>query len=177
MTPTLNLRPMTEADLEAKVRWANDAVVNSFIGFTGKVDIEGTRRWFAGQKADPDTHLFAVTLDDAAIGYAKIISLPGNEGEYHGSAIGEPAHWGKGYGKDMIRLLLHEVFEVQKWDRFWGHFPTWNDRSIGVHVKKGFTVVGMADYKRLLPADGKEYDVAILAMTRDEYLALPDQAR
>jgi RimJ/RimL family protein N-acetyltransferase len=162
---------MTEGDLPAKVRWANDEVVNSFIGIEGKVDLEGTKRWFAGQLADPDTFLFAVTLDDAPVGYAKIIAQGDGEGEYHGSAIGEPAQWGKGYGKVMIDLILHEVFEVQGWDRFWGHFPAWNERSIGVHVKMGFTVVGKTDYRRLLPHEGKEYDVMILAMTRDEYQA------
>ncbi|MCH9679926.1 MAG: GNAT family N-acetyltransferase [Deltaproteobacteria bacterium] len=166
----LSLRPMTEADLERKVKWANDEVVNQHIGFTDRVDLPGTRRWFAGQQANPDIILFTLVADEQAIGYAKFLRDPnGNQGEYQGAAIGEHQYWGRGLGKQMVTQLLRHAFEVEGWDRLWGHFPAWNARSIGLHQAMGFQIVGKADHKRRHPGDGKEYEVLVLAFERANY--------
>ena len=166
----LTLRPMTEADLPRKVKWANDELVNTHIGFTERVTLEGTQKWFQAQVADADTILFALALGDEAIGYLKLRrDADNNEGEYQGAAIGEPRYWGRGLGKQMVRLLLRHVFEVEGWDRLWGYFPAWNDRSIALHEAMGFRRVGTADFRRLHPGEGKEYEVVILAFERKDY--------
>lgn len=168
--PALRLRPMTEADLPRKVKWANDEVVNRHIGFTERITLEGTRQWFAAQVADPDTILFTLARGDEAIGYVKLRrDAARNEGEYQGAAIGESRYWGRGLGKQMVRLLLRHVFEQEGWDRLWGYFPGWNERSIGLHEAMGFRKIGTADFRRLHPDEGKEYEVHILAFERADY--------
>ena len=166
------LRPMSEDDLELKVKWANDETVNDYIGFDDKVTLEGTRRWFAGQSADPTIILLTITADGVPIGYAKLIrSSEGDSGEYAGLAIGEPEYWGRGLGKAIVEQLLVIAFEREGWQRFWGYFPAWNDRSIGLHEKLGFRKVGEAEAKRYHPGKQREFTVYVLAMTRDEYAA------
>lgn len=161
---------MTEADLELKVKWANDEVVNEYIGFNERVTLEGTQKWFAGQLADPRIILLTVTAGDRAIGYAKLIrEIVENAGEYNGLAIGEPEYWGHGHGKAAVKLIVHRAFEIERWDRFWGYFPAWNDRSIGLHQKLGFRIVGDADFQRFHPGHQREYPVRILEMLRSDY--------
>ncbi|EDM80812.1 putative acetyltransferase [Plesiocystis pacifica SIR-1] len=159
----LALRPMIEADLPAKVRWANDPRVNEWIGFLERVDLEGTRRWFAGQREDPRITLMTITLDGRAIGYAKLAHGPGpDEGQYCGLAIGEPEYWGRGLGKQAAAEVLRLAFETLGWRRLWGYWPGWNARSIGLHEKLGFVREGQAAHTRR-HADGSEHAVWVLA--------------
>lgn len=165
----LVLRPMIEADLPAKVRWANDPRVNEWIGMADRVDIDGTRRWFAAQSANPRLLLLTITFECQAIGFAKLErSEDGSEGEYCGLAIGEPEFWGRGLGKETARRLLKIAFEQEGWTRFWGYWPAWNDRSIGLHRTLGFEIVGKADHRKRHP-DGTEHDMLILAITSAQW--------
>jgi RimJ/RimL family protein N-acetyltransferase len=160
---------MIEADLPAKVRWANDPRVNEWIGMAERVDLEGTRRWFAAQQANPRLLLYTITFEGLAIGFAKLESSEdGSEGQYCGLAIGEPEYWGRGLGKDTARELLKIAFERQGWKRFWGYWPAWNARSIGLHQKLGFEIVGKAEHRRR-HSDGTEHDELILAITAEQW--------
>ena len=72
---SLRLRPMTEDDLPAKVRWANDPRVNEWIGFAERINLEGTKRWFKGQQANPDLLLYTLDCEGVAIGCALAFEL------------------------------------------------------------------------------------------------------
>jgi RimJ/RimL family protein N-acetyltransferase len=163
----LALRPMIEEDLPAKVRWANDPRVDEWIGMNEQVTLEGTRRWFAGQQANPRLLLYTITFDGLPIGFAKLErSEDGREGELSGVAIGEPEYWGRGLGKITVRELLKIAFEQEGWTRFWLYCNSWNHRAIGLYQSLGFEIVGKAEHRRRR-LDGPEQDVLILAIRKD----------
>lgn len=169
---TVKLRPMTEDDLELKVKWANDPVVNEYIGFIENITIDGTRKWFASQSTDPSIDLLTITADDRPIGYAKLIHRPeDNSCEMGGIAIGEPEYWERGIGKIVLRQLFAIAFEQQGRTRFWSTFPSWNDRSIAVHKQVGFRMIGEAPEQRYHPTKKRDFVVYLMEVTRDEYFA------
>ena len=168
----IGLRQMRQEDLQHKVRWANDPEVNQHVGFDETVTLDGTRKWFATQMAAEEIVLFTITLGDEAIGYLKLERhRDNNEGEYHGLVIGEHQHWGKGYGKQVVRRLLQYGFEEEEWTRLFGYWPAWNERSIKMHEKLGFGIDGLADHQRK-HIDGTTHDVYVMSITADAYRAL-----
>jgi RimJ/RimL family protein N-acetyltransferase len=164
---------MIEADLPAKVRWANDPRINEWVGMSERVDLDGTRRWFAGQQANPRVSLFTITLDGQPIGFTKLQRDEDEpQGEYYGMAI-EPEYWGYGLGKRTSREMLRIAFEQEGWTRAWAHIGVWNERSMVLHQSLGFEIIGKADHRRRHP-DGTEHDVLLLAVTLDQWAARRD---
>ncbi len=162
----ITLRPMIEADLELKVKWANDDVVNAYVGFTERVTLDGTRHWFAAQSTDPTIILLTITLGERPIGYIKLQrSTDENAGYLAGIAIGETDCWGRGYGKAAAQLMLQRAFDGEGWERFWGHF--WNPISVKLHEQLGFRKVGETGEKR--HHSGNEYAVQILEIRKSDY--------
>lgn len=157
----LTLRAMHEGDLEHKVRWANDPEVNRWIGFHELVTLEGTREWFTAQQRDRNVILRTICWGEQPIGYVKL-GCEGEQGVYHGLAIGEPTYWGRGLGKAAVSEVLAIAFEEQRWSRLWGHWPAWNERSIALHEALGFRRERLAEFRRR-DLEGREHDVWILA--------------
>jgi RimJ/RimL family protein N-acetyltransferase len=168
----LAFRPMIEADLPAKVRWSNDPRVNEWIGMAERVNLEGTRKWFAAQNANPRLLLFTITFEGQPIGFTKLErSEDGREGCLSGVAIGEPEFWGRGLGKQTVQKILQIAFEQEHWTRFWLECNSWNLRAIGLYRSFGFEHVGKAEHRRRHPEDGTEHDVLILAITSAQWAA------
>jgi len=160
---------MCEADLPAKVSWANDPKVNESIAMLEPVTLEGTQLWFAAHQADPDILLLTITLADQPIGFVKLGRHRGsNEGEYHGLVIGETSLWGRGLGKQVVRQILCHAFTVEGWDRLFGRWPAWNKRSIHLHLALGFVVEGTTGERRRY-LDGTEHDVLLMSIGRDDW--------
>ena len=171
MHPAIALRPMTEADLELKVKWANDDVINEYVGFSEKVTLEGTKKWFAAQMAEPRITLLSVTLDDRMIGFAKVIQdVEGNSAEYNGLVL-DTEYWGKGLGKYASQIVMRRAYEVQGFERLWAYFFPWNVRSIEMHKKLGFHYVREADFTKYHPGHQKEYTVPIYEVWHAEFEA------
>lgn len=170
-TNQITLRPMTEADLELKVKWANDDVINEYVGFDGKVTLEGTQKWFAAQSADPRITLLTVMVDGKEIGFAKLIrDEEGNSAEYNGLVI-EPELWGRGIGKATSRMIIQHAFEVDKYDRLWAYFFPFNVRSIELHKKFGFHHIGDAPFTKYHPGHKREYQMLLYEVWRSDWEA------
>lgn len=166
----LGLRPMIEADLPAKVRWANDPRINEWVGAAERVDLDGTRKWFAAQQQNPRVLLYTITYDGQAIGFTKLQrDEDANQGEYYGMAI-EPEYWGLGLGKRSSREMLRIAFEQEGWDLVWAVIAAWNDRSMGLHQSLGFEIVGKAEHRRR-HVDGTEHDVLRIEVTAAQWAA------
>jgi RimJ/RimL family protein N-acetyltransferase len=165
----LAFRPMIEDDLPAKVRWSNDPRVDEWIGMNEQVTLEGTRRWFVGQLANPRILLYTITFDATPIGFAKLErSEDGREGCLAGLAIGEPEYWGRGLGKLSVREILDIAFDREGWTRFWLECASWNHRAIGLYQSFGFEIIGKADHRRR-HQDGSERDMLILEINADRW--------
>jgi RimJ/RimL family protein N-acetyltransferase len=166
----LGLRPMIEADLPGKVRWANDPRINEWVGMAERVDLEGTRRWFAAQQQNPRILLYTITFDGQPIGFTKLVrDEDGPTGEYYGMAI-DPEYWGYGLGKRTSREMMRIAFEQEGWTRVWAWIAEWNERSLGLHQSLGFEVVGKAEHRKR-HVDGTEHDVLIIELTSARWAA------
>ena len=117
-TDRLELRPPTEADLDAVLAWRNHPEVTRWLLNT-QVDPEGYRTAWLADVDDPLDHSVVALDGDAVVG---TVSLEVRDGMGQGSdspaarseaSLGyllDPAHHGRGYATEMVRAALDLAF-------------------------------------------------------------------
>jgi len=86
-----------------------------------------------------------------------------------GIVIGEPAFWGKGYGRAAVTLLLRHLFETTLLDRIYLFTYPENMRAQRCFAACGFRSLGSA---RRFSIERGEHDGVEMEITRQEFLEL-----
>jgi len=79
------------------------------------------------------------------------------------------ASWGKGYGTEIVQLIIRHIFDVLNLNRIIDYATSSNIASIKSNEKAGMDVEGEIeeyDYR-----DGEYQNVTIIGLTRKRYLA------
>ena len=120
-----------------------------------------------------DGYYFAIhTLaEDKLIGELglDVVNWPGREA-FVGLGIGETEYWSKGYGTDVMNVLLRFAFmEINVRRVSLGVFE-YNPRAIHSYEKVGFRHEG--SMRRLLKREGRRWDNLFMGILREEWLEL-----
>jgi len=120
-----------------------------------------------------DGYYFAIhTLaEDKLIGELEldVVNWPGREA-FVGLGIGETEYWSKGYGTDVMNVLLRFAFmEINVRRVSLGVFE-YNPRAIHSYEKVGFRHEG--SMRRLLKREGRRWDNLFMGILREEWLEL-----
>src|SRR5258706_12156228 len=112
------LRAMTRDDMEVMHRFANDVEVELLGGGDPPrpQTLEERKTWFeehvAKEKKD-EVH-FAIEADGKYIGNCGLWRFDWTHRTcWLGIAIGDQEYWGRGYGRDAVRLLLDYAFRLR----------------------------------------------------------------
>ncbi len=76
-------------------------------------------------------------------------------------------HWGKGYGKEAAKLMLHLCFTELEANRVVGEVHTFNERSMVLLSKLGFKKEGILRQESFI--DGVYVDDVVLSILKEEY--------
>jgi RimJ/RimL family protein N-acetyltransferase len=87
-----------------------------------------------------------------------------------GIGIGEREYWGKGYGKDAMRIMLRYAFMELNLHRVSLNVYEYNPRAIRSYEKAGFTVEGRQ--RQALNRDGRRWDMIYMGSLREEWKRL-----
>ena len=87
-----------------------------------------------------------------------------------GIMIGEKDYWSNGYGGDAIVTLLRFAFHEMNLNRVWLHVFEFNERARASYKKCGFREEGRL--RQHYYAEGRYWDVFVMAILRDEFEAL-----
>ena len=175
----VHLRPFAEADFDAVVRWWDDAEVMD--GAEGKenprysrAEIEDIYRSTAEKW---EALLFIIEAEGRMIGetWLQRMNLDRGKTQPPDNAwridimVGEKDCWGKGYGREAVRLLLRHAFEHLGADRVaaMGVFE-FNERSLRM-----FRACGLREVRRvpdLVERRGRKFAEVDLEITRGEWL-------
>lgn len=121
-TDRLVLRPPTDADLDAVLRWRNDPAVTAWLLNT-TVDPERYRRAWLDPIDDPLDHSVVAVLDRAVVGTGSLEirdamgqgrkepDSPWADAEGSIGYLLDPAFHGRGLGTEMVSALLALAFE------------------------------------------------------------------
>ena len=167
------LRAMRKDDLERYAEFQNDVETRLLGGDEVPAPVEFARveREFAESTSGvrPDVVQFAIDAQGRGfIGQCLLhhFDLAARNCEL-GITIGDRDYWGRGYGRDAVRLLLKYAFRLRNMERVWLTVSSTNQRAIRSYVACGFTEEGRL--RRHIWLDGAYDDLVYMGLLREEW--------
>jgi RimJ/RimL family protein N-acetyltransferase len=170
----IRLRADERADLPLFVEWLNDPEVRQGISYTLPLSQAVEEQWFENMLKMPREEQplgIEIRTEDGGwrlIGNCSYMDLNWRSRSAEvGIFIGDKTCWDKGYGTEVMRLLLQHGFETKNLNRIFLHVFATNLRAIRCYEKAGFVPEGrlrQAEFK-----DGGYVDFIVMSVLRSEY--------
>jgi len=168
----VRLTALNKDDLAAFTGWYEDA------GFARLLDAvpavpksrDQWEKWLEEQQKDKDMFLFAIRPadGDSLLGFIELDGILWTHGcVWLGIGLGSREHWGRGLGREAMKLALKFAFHELNLHRVQLSVFSYNDRAIALYEKIGFTREGTL--RELLHRDGQRYDMYIYGLLRGEW--------
>jgi diamine N-acetyltransferase len=181
----IRLRADERSDIPSFVQWLNDPEVREHLSMYLPVSLAGEEQWFENMLKHPaEEQPLAIEVREA-VPAAGIIpaevkdswKLIGNCGFMDidwrvrsaeaGLLIGDKGCWGKGYGTEVMRLLLRHGFETLNLNRIFLRVDETNRRGIHVYEKVGFVHEGR--FRQAVYLSGNYQDLLVMSVLRPEW--------
>lgn len=173
----IRLIAFSDDDVPTIAKWMSDLSLQRLLNPGGVVlatpaQLLDPNGWFAADRNNKDAYLFAVRTKDENrfIGIIVItaIDVYAHHGEI-GINLGEPEYQGKGYGGEVMLLMMRFGFEQLNLNRIWLSVFSHNQRAIRLYEKLGF--VHEVREREMLYRDGRYYDNLQMGILREEWEA------
>jgi RimJ/RimL family protein N-acetyltransferase len=168
----LILRSLTRDDLPRLCEFNNDIEVELAGGGDPPIPqvLERLQAEFDQDvsKGGRDGGRFAIEADGKFIG--QIVLFNFNETDRTcglGIAIGDKAYWGKGYGREAIRLILDYAFRLRNMRKVYLTVNGTNERAIRAYRACGFVEEGR--WRAHTWSNGAYIDLVCMGILRDEW--------
>jgi len=115
--------------------------------------------WFSIRKLDDNMLLGDIDL--------YVHNWPGRDA-FVGLGIGEREFWGKGYGTDVMKVILRYGFTEINLNRITLTVFEYNPRAIRSYEKAGFRHEGRV--RKALNKEGKRWDILMMGILREEWM-------
>ncbi len=171
-TDRLRARDIRLDDIPVLLQWFNDTVISKFMEDPGSIQTEENliEGFFVKIPNDMDL-LIEAKGTGKSLGYCSIYDIDRvNDSAEISFLIGDGEQRGKGYGNEIVKLIVRICFESLGLNRVVASATTENIRSIKALEAAGFRRVGLLREYQVV--DGRKYDEVLLEMLREEYLRL-----
>ncbi|MBT2442471.1 GNAT family N-acetyltransferase [Streptomyces sp. ISL-36] len=164
------LAPLDVDDAELIHGWRADPVAAHEVGMWPRT-LSAVRERIERDRDDCDRDDFLVLLPDGTpIGLTALTDQDLVDGTAEIMLVLDPDHRGQGYGADAVDALVDLAFGELPMQRVQAVTHTTNTAALGVLARAGFVREGVRRSACL--HRGRRYDVAVLALLRDEWEAL-----
>lgn len=169
----VRLRHIEKEDLPRFVEWLNDPEVSQGLSMYTPLSMAEEENWFEKMLEAPSEErslcIEAKNSDEwQLIGNSGFFSIDWrNRSAELGLFIGDKAYWDKGYGTEVVELLLRHGFATLNLYRIFLRVFEDNPRAIRVYEKAGFIHEGRqrkAEYH-----NGQFHDVLFMSILRPEW--------
>ena len=162
------LSPMDVNDAEKYTAWLNDLEITSYLTLSASlISVEGERKFLENAAME---HHYAIvdSATEELIGNASLADI----NHLHGTAeiglfIGKKDCWGKGYGTEVMELLLDYGFAKLNLHNITLHVYSFNERAIRCYEKVGFKPAGRL--REAFTLNRKKHDILIMDILPDEF--------
>lgn len=168
----LNIRDTVFEDCKIFADWEKDPAVTEFFTMNEDRNYEEVVTEFIESRKDESTHFFTITLKPELTPIGRV-SFTRIDRHYDSLDItriyiADPALRNRGYGEEALRALLQYAFLNLHMERVTlDHFIK-NKGAAHLYAKVGFVDEGVM--RNAGKKNGKYYDLALMSMTRSEYL-------
>ncbi len=172
----VRLRGVERTDLPKFQAWLNDPDVTEGLSVYLPLSMIDEEQWLdKTSQMGPDEKPLAIELNDNGtwrlIGNSGFINLEwASRSAEVGLFIGDKSVWNKGYGTEVMQLLLKHGFETLNLHRVYLRVFSTNPRAKRSYEKAGFVLEGTmreAAYRH-----GRYADVHIMSVLRSEWTAV-----
>lgn len=165
------LRRPAMTDLDARTRWFADPEVTRYLPLAGKSSLprESVEAYLASVITN-DRPLLDFSIDHAdgrPIGSCSLRDFDRANRAELSLIIGERWAWGKGYGREAMRLLVDYGFQDLGLNTIWLVVRADNDRAVRLWERLGFRRDGVM--RAAAYVDGVYYDKLIMSLMRAEW--------
>ena len=151
-------------------KWINDESINIFIGSSDTVSYRYSQEDWATQERDPDTCTFSIVDKTTRnlIGICTSNLICGSARTANLSiCIGEKNYQDKGYGTEVMKLLIRFAFYQQNAHRIELFVNSNNKRAIKCYEKCGLKIAGCRHEASYY--DGKYSDLYLMELLKSDY--------
>ena len=156
-------------------RWNRNSEYFRLLNSSGRAiqSPKASLKWMEEEVAElsPAGYFFGIrTLaDDKLIGELAldVVNWSGRDA-FVGLGIGETEYWGKGYGTDVMNVLLRFAFTEVNLRRVSLTVFEYNPRAIRSYEKAGFCHEGRV--RKVLSKEGRRWDVLFMGILREEWM-------
>jgi RimJ/RimL family protein N-acetyltransferase len=114
---------------------------------------------------------FAIEADDKYIGYCSLMHLQNRYGNVElGIMIGDRTYWGRGYGREVVKLLLEYGFRYLGARRIDLTTHAKNERAIRCYLSCGFVEEGRP--RKVVWIEGEYVDLVNMSILYEEWQAI-----
>jgi diamine N-acetyltransferase len=175
----IRLRRNESADISRFVEWLNDPEVRRYLSLTMPISMANEEQWFQNMlKLPAQEQPFAIEIRKKTpekeaeewqmIGNCSFMDVDHTARSAEvGLLIGDKSCWNKGYGTEVMRLLLSVGFGTLNLNRIFLRVDEDNKRGIRAYEKAGFVHEGR--FRRAAYRDGQYHDVLIMSVIRAEW--------
>jgi RimJ/RimL family protein N-acetyltransferase len=162
------------ADISYALKWFNDPEVIQYLMMYLPMTEMAEEKWIeelGSSRAKTDVLLIIEIIEGDSTKPIGSISLNGINNKDHnatfGIAIGDKDYWNKGYGTEAARLIIDYGFEQLNLHRINSSALSFNERSIRMHKRVGFSEEGRQ--REHIFKNGEYCDHVIFGMLREEW--------
>jgi RimJ/RimL family protein N-acetyltransferase len=166
----VTLRALTEADIPLLTKFRNDVEVELLGGGDPPRPCteEVVREFFAERAKDRESQNFAIEADGKFIGDCGVFNADHRAGTAEvGIGIGDRDYWGRGYGRDALRLLADYGFRMQNFRKLWLTVHGSNERAIRSYRAVGFVEEGRL--REQVWSGGRYEDIVTMGLFRSDF--------
>lgn len=171
----LRLRAIEREDVKHYYEWVNDPEVTYGLALYLPMSNLDEEHWFErATQRDQHEKPLAIEVQQGdewkLIGNCSVFGVEwvNRSGEL-GIMIGDKSAWNKGYGTEVMRLLLRHCFETLNLNRAFLRVYAGNSRAKHTYEKAGFVEEGRM--RQAVFQHGKYDDIVIMSALRSEWFA------
>lgn len=155
-----------ERDAETISRWTHDPAYPLSAAQVPK-QMEKAAREREGMRRELAFGVRA-SVSDALPGFVDVTVTHWAYGDaYLGIGVGERSDWGRGYGTDALRVMLHDAFRELNLHRVSLTVFEYNARAVRCYEKAGFVEEGRRH--GWLSREGRRWDLIYMGILREEW--------
>lgn len=167
----LYLSPINPEDVEKYTEWINDLEITVNLTVAHKVITTAVEKEIL-EKLGKEGYNFAIVdlENDELIGNCGLMSVDNIQRTAElGIFIGNKEYWGKGYGQEVIGLILNFGFNILNLHNIMLKVKAFNKRAIKCYEKCGFKMIGVR--RESLTYGDKKYDEYMMDILANEFKA------
>ncbi|TAN32255.1 N-acetyltransferase [bacterium] len=165
----LRLRPPRTEDAAVMLSWFEDMEVTRFLLLRHPPGIEAEKEWIERMSKDPNQVVWVVEHEGRAVGTTAIHDIDWKHGiGTTGTVIGDRSLWGKGLGRELMRLRAGYAFTQLPLRKLKSAYLDGNEASARAQAAAGYREVGR--FKAEMFIDGRWVDHIVTEVLREDWV-------